>query len=527
MAYTKQPDWITKAAGLASGAWKLPGQIYSGMKSFGSRNVGKKQATVNQDAVNSVFTQANAQGAGSFTKVPTPSQSPITRTGVQTASSVVDFLGSRGFAPAKGERLPLFDTRKGLYEQAGLNTTLGDFTGSSAQNTALLSFLQKQERDSGVSINQSNINDVVKLGAPVQTSLTEGTPAPDENGIITFGDGSQLDTNTGQVIAQQGGAAVEGNVVDETGGTTDMTGMDASGLFGDATPSNLAQLALDEVTSSAKFPLQQEANEAEKADLRVQAQADREKLISTLASKGLYFSGKKNQGLQGIDAEEVAKTLGVDRKFALLIASGLDTAAQRIAKEAQQGNQDAIKSLEALGWAINPLTGQVEPTLAAKKAEEQALQFQEREYRMLSQFEAQQELRDAQYELNLARTSEQIRQADERIAISTLQLALAQERESRLSAGGGGGSRVDARQYREDLANAIENIENKGSREEAISTITNNAGSIAVRLGQEGTQKILEAIDNKWPPPKPIPSSQVQVPELNKLEQWMLDIFGG
>jgi len=252
-------------------------------------------------------------------------------------TSVVDFLKKRGFQPGTNEQFPLFDFRKDIYSRAGLTPEKGDeFRGTPTENMNLLNLLSSAEQKRGISINPNNINDFIS------SSRAAGTMAPN-----------------GSVIAPEPGSAPS-----------------ATGLVGSAysqpnqlTPEQIASQAYDEVTGSMTFPFQKEAVEAEKSSLALNAQAEKEKLINNLASRGLIFSGKKTTGLESIDADLVARTLGVDRKFALLIASGLESSAQKIAKEAQAGNQDALTSLRALGYDINPITGTIEQTLAARNAD--------------------------------------------------------------------------------------------------------------------------------------------------------------
>ncbi len=271
------------------------------------------------------------------------------------ATSVVDFLSSRGIKPTSGERFPLYNQRKQYYESLGLNKNLGDFSGTADQNTALLNSLARVERENRVSISPENILDVLKVGSNVPSPSvppvppaplpgeTPTTPTTPENPTLSK---EQMDSVFGRNLS----------------------------------PEEISSKALEMVMNKTTFPLQQEAAEAEKAALRVKGQQESEDLISKLASRGLFFSGKKTTGTQAIEADTLAKQLGVDRKFALLIATGLQTAAQQIAKDAQQGNKDALTSLRSLGFDVNPVTGAIEPTLAARKAlasEERLLAGQE------------------------------------------------------------------------------------------------------------------------------------------------------
>ena len=56
--------------------------------------------------------------------------------------SLVDEMKKRGFTPTAGERLPLYGARETLYKQSGLESALGSFTGTGAQNTKLLEWVR-------------------------------------------------------------------------------------------------------------------------------------------------------------------------------------------------------------------------------------------------------------------------------------------------------------------------------------------------------------------------------------------------
>lgn len=260
---------------------------------------------------------------------------------LNNAQSIVDFLRTRGFQPGQGDKFPLFNQRKKLFEDLGLNKQLGEFRGSEIQNPALLNALASAERTAGVSINPSNIMSILRT--------------------------SQIPSATIPPTAPESAAA--GQI---SGVPADLQGLvERATTFNQPNPEALAQQALERVQGRATFPLQQEAVQAEKEQLQLQAQAKKEKLLSSLASRGLFFSGKKETGLKAIDAEELAKEFGIDRKFALLITQGLETAAQQIAKEAVRGDElqqkQARETLSALGFVVTP-----EGRLVQKPAEARA-----------------------------------------------------------------------------------------------------------------------------------------------------------
>jgi stress response protein YsnF len=280
------------------------------------------------------------------------------------ASSVVDFLTSRGIKPQAGEKLPLFDLRSKLYGTSGLQ--LGDYRGTQDQNTALLNYLSQSERNAGVSINSENLYNVLNLkqADTTATDIVDGTT-----------DGTDTTDKTGSDITE-----------DTTGGG--MEGLELppdvlEALYGKNLSSDeLAQKALEKFTSDTSYGLKQEESESDKAALQLQAQADKESFIKKIASQGLIFSGAKKTGLASIDADAIAKQFGIDRKFALYVAQGLESAAQDIAKEASKGNSDALASLRSLGYDVNPLTGRIEQTQTAKNASATQARFEETQKRL-------------------------------------------------------------------------------------------------------------------------------------------------
>lgn len=255
------------------------------------------------------------------------------------AASIIDFLSSRGIPFQSKEQS--FQFRKRLFEQAGLKPEEEGFRGREGENLALMRFLQDRERETGVSVNPDNLQNIMRLNVPKQESAA---------------------SPTGTLEAKQ--------ITEEP--STDVTPLvdKISAARQPLDEAEVARRALEFVKTRTTFPLQQEAQESEKAEIQLQAQKKKEQLISTLASRGLFFSGQKEKGIQAINAEEIAKTFGVDRKFALLMAQGLETAAQRIATEAVKGEEaerkEAQDTLKALGFVV--VGNKVVPTLQTQRA---------------------------------------------------------------------------------------------------------------------------------------------------------------
>lgn len=422
------------------------------------------------------------------------------------AQSVVDFMKSRGFN-SQGERFPLYETRKKIYDTLGLGGQLGDFRGDANQNTALLNKLSASEKNVGVSINPENVFDIVRNGGKIpQSGGTGGIAVP--IGQSAEESAKQIglpSAPTGEVA----GAPVFGA---QSEAPKAPVLPDATGLTKTYSPNELLALAGEKVAGSAEFPIKREEFETEKAGLQLQAQADKEKFIKDIASRGLIFSGKKATGVNAIEAETLAKQLGVDRKYALFIATGLQTAAKEIASEAQKGNEMALTSLRSLGYDINPLTGQVEPTLAAKKAEETQERFVEQQEATQARFEAQQDLRNAQFELNQARTLASMETAQQRLEIAQAQLDLAQKKSTE-------GSAVDLRNYKETLAGYLGVVPDYTSREEALNELSKYEAKMNVEIGKEGIDVVKKEIDRQFPEKTGGAEKKKQLFDINPVEE--------
>lgn len=256
-------------------------------------------------------------------------------------SSIVDFLKSRGFNPEQGERFPLFQQRKRIFEQLGLQAEQTEFRGTAQENLNLLTRLSQRERESGVSISPENIVDMTRATQPTVPTQLQPTQVPPPTAQDT--------------TALQGVPTVpEGP--------------------------DLAQQALQTIQRGATFPLRQEAVEAEKAGIRLAGQQNIEQTIKSFASRGLFFSGARKKEVSNVEADTLARVLGVDRKFALLIAQGLESAAQDIAKEAQKGRAEAISSLGALGFVILP-DGRIVQKPSERRAEAAGLRAERADIR--------------------------------------------------------------------------------------------------------------------------------------------------
>src|SRR3990167_10907202 len=310
---------------------------------------------------------------------------------LQTATSIVDFLKKKGFTSQPGEKFPLFGQRSQLFTNLGLDKQLGGFRGSAAQNTALLNSLMRAEKSAGVSLTPSNLGSIVKIaqggqqqqaapqqqpqfqqggtivgiGAPPQEQQQLLQPIPSSTLSPEFRSAEaaqqQLVPQQQQVAQQQPQALTEAPVPTPQLQQQQQIPQDimdrVSAITKTPTAEELAQQASERFFGSPEFPQQQESIEAEKEKVKLEAQRGKENFISQIASRGLFFSGKKQSGVAAIEADKLSEMLGIDRKFALFITQGLQTAAQQVAKEAQAGSKTALDALEKLGSTINPITG--------------------------------------------------------------------------------------------------------------------------------------------------------------------------
>lgn len=269
---------------------------------------------------------------------------------LNTGVSIVDFLTSRGLKPKVGEKFPLFNERKSIYENIGLGGSLGDFRGSAEQNTALLNRLSQIERENSISISPENIYDVVNVarGTQRQEPPTAGQ---------------------GQTIQED---------VQGTGGVPESLQALIKKAYGEGLPSEgeLAKKAIEQFTGTTSFGLEQESVGAEKEALRLKGQSEKEDFIRKIASRGLFFSGAREGGTTAIDATTLASQLGVDRKFASLIAKGIEQSTKDVLKEAQKGETEAIQTLSTLGYVLTP-----DGRLIQKPAEARAIGSEERAMR--------------------------------------------------------------------------------------------------------------------------------------------------
>src|SRR3990167_78567 len=414
-------DFLTNRGFKQSGADRLPlyskrGEIYSAL----GFNLGEYRGSAEQNmAITNALSQAEKQAGVSITP--------------DNLMSVINVAkGSTGLAASAA--LPFPDVG-GLQDKIGTrpspsNPAITEYydkaTGKGFANPEELRQFVNQQRSAALPFP-----DVGGLQDKIGTRPSPSNPAITEYYDKATGKGFANPQELREFVEQQKGIQT-GNGAAPVGQTAPGTavGMPANlqaaidNIFNPLAGRDLAQEAIDKFTGRATFPLEQESVAAEKEALQLKSQRDTEEFIKNIASRGLIFSGAKTKGINTIEADKLSKMLGVDRSFAMLIAKGLETSAQDIAKEAQKGSQDALGALEKLGFTINPLTGAIEPTLAARNAAATEARSQETQERLersaqatearFEQSQAATQARfEANYELSLAKFNKTLENAND------------------------------------------------------------------------------------------------------------------
>lgn len=308
---------------------------------------------------------------------------------LNTGSSVVDFLKSTG-KPAD------FSSRKSLYETSGLRERLGDYTGSPAQNVAFLKQLQTSTGPTLPATTPVNTTGAIP-GEPTQQQLANREAAVTGPTTETPGAGmGAYDALSALGYNVPSPDEIAGKALESTAFKTFQEGQGIKGLG-----------------------IESKAAE-EKAALEGKAAADTEKTIQSFGSRGLFFSGMREEAVNDIVDALASSKLGVDRDVAQkLLEQGQATKeefikiASDIAKDAQEGNKQALSILEKQGLTIGLDGKTLVPTLSAVKEE-------------LAQ--AQRDKANAIAESRLALSEEAGVRADENLRIANERLRLAEEK---------------------------------------------------------------------------------------------------
>lgn len=378
-----------------------------------------------------------------------------------------------------------YEQRKQLYSSYSLGNVLGDFTGTAQQNQALYNYVQKQPTQTPTTQPAPTATPTAPLATPTtQTAPTSqytryaGSPDVfDASGRYIsydealknnlFQPGMIQDSPTSrpevqqeqdyqsysqqnlqgyqQPQQQQGGYSEESQFADfgqqalqlqeALGGT-----MNASDILSAAENSSDVIMARsraetlrtrnDEALQRTLAKLGYKAG-IDSADIEAKAMQLKDQLFSQLERSGLFQSGFKDKGVEGIEGfrksglekvkqglsmaeiEEQARALAdredIDYTLAKTIVQAADAEFKARMKE-YEARQNAFNDfLKSQGLAMNPLTGEIFGTAAEKRAQEAQLRA------------------DAQLQLAMNRDL----RADEQLKISQQRLELAEQAASR------------------------------------------------------------------------------------------------
>lgn len=334
---------------------------------------------------------------------------------LNTSTSVVDFLKSKGQDSS-------FTARRKLFSEGGFDKRLGEFEGSASQNLALLKSLQNTTTEEaqprtlrlGTDISKSTI---VKppnfLGSGTGTSQpTTATPDIPSSTTAT----NAFETSSAAPTPDKPATFTEQikERVPETSGQFNLTQVP------DIAPPSSADV-LARARGETDVQLAEEQKAFEEGRLPAQIENGIKNVRSDLASRGLIFSGATGLAEQEVRDQALVDKFNIDLKFAKILGGAIDRAARElgqdiedIVKAAKDQRGEEVKFLRDMGLAVDPSTGELFPTFAARK-------------------EAfSQDLREAQFAFSQAKSAIQIQQAQDRLEISIANLGIALERESRL-----------------------------------------------------------------------------------------------
>ena len=313
---------------------------------------------------------------------------------INTSTSIVDFLKSVN-KPSD------YSSREKLYNEIGLGDRLGTYTGSSTQNIAFLK--QLQSGTTGPSTAAPTTPSTVVGGTLKDLSINlanqQNQPAPTTatDALSAFG----INPSVFQAPSQED-------------------------LLGKALQSPEFTFASERI--NARNILANAGAAAQKEGLASKSAADTKSFITSMGRRGLFFSGETETGIQSLAASLAASQLGVDRELAgKLLESDFDLRdaifkqVEKVATDAKNQRKEALDALEKAGLTI--VGNQVLPTIAAQNL---ALSEQ-RESRIETQQQLQNELNQAKFELSQAKTVQQME-------IATARLELAQARAERAEA---------------------------------------------------------------------------------------------
>lgn len=370
-----------------------------------------------------------------------------------------------------------YEQRKQLYSSYGLGSVLGDFSGTAQQNQALYNYVQKQQAQpapvaptaplqpqtaptsptsqytryagspdvfdaSGryISYDEALKNNLFQPGM-IQDSPTSRPEVQQEQDYQSY---SQQNLQGYQQPQDQGGYSEESQFADfgqqalqlqeALGGT-----MNASDILSAAENSSDVIMARsraetlrtrnDEALQRTLAKLGYKAG-IDSAEIEAKAMQLKDQLFSQLERSGLFQSGFKDKGVEGIEGfrksglekvkqglsmaeiEEQARALAdredIDYTLAKTIVQAADAEFKARMKE-YEARQDAFNDfLKSQGLAMNPLTGEIFGTAAEKRAQEAQLRADAQlQLAMNRDLRADEQLKISQQRLELSEQSNQ------------------------------------------------------------------------------------------------------------------------
>lgn len=331
---------------------------------------------------------------------------------LSSTSSIVDYLTLQGKDSS-------YTARKKLYEDLGMATRLGDYTGSAQQNTNLLNSLRTQSSSSssaplyGMSTPSGSVTYDYKppVTSPTGYNPTTGTPLANPNptnslnpsALSVIGLAPSLGQTTPQQTQPTGSSEpavapapapvapapvsapaepTAAGAVDTANNQQAFSATDALAALGmGANNIPTADEALKKVMDSPAYQLylesiglktkaQQAGAETQKQALDEAAATKANEINQTYGQRGLYFSGMRPDDLRKLSESLATSKLGVDRELAVNLLENDINVRDRIftdvekiisdaVNESGKARSEAIDQINKLGYAV--VDGQVLP----------------------------------------------------------------------------------------------------------------------------------------------------------------------
>lgn len=338
----QQTEPIAKSLGLTASQLMTNPQLYTDKKALAQYTGGTHEGV------------SYAPGTPAWQALQTPIKPPIQPPATSYIQSGQDYIKQRQERGLKADAA----TIKKLYRDWGLEQRLGTWTGSAEQYRAMGQYENQQWESI-----QAGIAEATKQTQELQQRVaTEG---------ITDKEGKVLKEPTEPPISGEGGLTGGQNITDTPEIQIDTE--DFSNVINNAIDSigstDLADI-MTEVSAEGWSPEMTIAGEQKQADLdtlKTNAATALQTMQQNLAKRGLTFSGIRSQKEASLAAETIAQEAGINRDFALKIVQAARNEQQRRETAIKAAETKYMDALESLGYAYNPFTDKIEPSLEYKK----------------------------------------------------------------------------------------------------------------------------------------------------------------